>query len=299
MAKRRKSSLWAGVLLLLCPAFITLGFWASRPPASLLPSTPATDIATSGGQTSIRIASWNLRQLGARASTDLRMVARIITDNNFDIVAIQEVQHDGAGVDRLLNTLGPPWRGTSVSPESRSGERLTFIYRGDRASEIATPMNLIGATPQVFERVPYCATFRAGNFDFELITAHLSWGDIRQRQGEMKALAGLIFSKAMGQAEKDLIVLGDLNEQKARPNLGYMAAVDWRSVVTEGTNLSSREIYDHIVFSPKYTTEYLNRTGVVRFDESLFGNRDKEAAEAVSDHRPIWADFATNLPDDD
>jgi endonuclease/exonuclease/phosphatase family metal-dependent hydrolase len=38
---------------------------------------------------------------------------------------------------------------------------------------------------------------------------------------------------------------------------------------------------------------------VVRFDQTHFpGDRDR-AAETVSDHRPVWADFVTTLPDDD
>jgi len=251
------------------------------------------------GQDELRIASWNIRQFGSRASTDIRLLSGIIVDHKFDIVAIQEVQRDGSGVDRLLNELGYPWRGTRLGERSRSGERLAYIYRGDRVQEIGQASNLPGASSRVFERVPYRATFRAGNFDFELITLHLSWGDVAQREDEMKTLASLVAKRIQSQGEKDIIILGDLNEQKSRPNLSYMSVVGWDTVVKLGTNLSGREIYDHILLNPTHTREYLGRSGVVLFDEIYLNNDDRTAADKVSDHRPVWADFSIVMPDDD
>ena len=35
------------------------------------------------------------------------------------------------------------------------------------------------------------------------------------------------------------------------------------------------------------------------FDVTVFGNDDRAASLAVSDHRPIWARFRIDLPDDD
>ena len=226
-------------------------------------------------------------------------VAEVISQNYFDVVAIQEIYRDGRAVDALLNQLGPPWRGTRLGPESRSGERLSFIYRGDRVVELKQTANLAGASSKVFDRIPYTATFKCGQFDFELVTVHLSWSDASQRQEEMLSLAALVSQLSAAQSEKDIIVLGDFNEQRSRPNLHYLQQVGWQSVVTQTTNLSSREIYDHIVFNPAFTREYASNVGVIRFDETLFGNDDKVAASALSDHRPVYADFQITGPDDD
>ncbi len=264
--------------------------------ASLQP--PLAPAAQADVPSTIRIATWNIRQIGGRSTTDLRMVARIIRDNAFDVVAIQEVFKDGRGVDALLNELGHPWRGTSIGPESRSGERLAFIYRGDRVHEMSPAHELAGATNRVFDRIPYCALLKAGNFDFELVTVHLSWSDAAQRAGEVQTLARLLPETARSGAEKDLILLGDFNEQKSRPNFAVLDAAGWPSVIASPTNLSSKETYDHIAFSRTYTREYANHWGAVNFDEQLFTN-DKDAADAVSDHRPVYADFTVTLPDDD
>ena len=301
MARKQNHSS-PSLLLVLFLALLVLGAWIyqqsirARNPELAPAGAPAS---VQSGPETVRVASWNLRQFGSQATTDVTTVAKIITDNRFDVLAIQEVQKDGRGVDELIHTLAGPWRSTSLSAESRSGERLAFVYRGDHVQELGRPEMLPGASPGVFERVPYCATFRAGNFDFELITVHLTWGNAVQRQQEVGELAKLLPRLAAGQAEKDIIVLGDFNEQHTRPNLHYFLGGGWDTVVTQGTNLSSKEIYDHILINATYTREYTGDTGVYRFDEILFQNRDKEAVQSVSDHRPVWADFRTTLPDDD
>lgn len=290
------------MLLVLFLGLIVLGTWLYQQTlrsGSVQSTPPAPAPTTQGEPATVRIATWNLRHFGGQRTTDMRMVSKIITDNRFDVMAIQEVQKDGSGVDVLLNTLMGTWRSTSLSPESRSGERLTFIYRGDHVQEVGQPELLPGASPGVFERVPYCATFRAGNFDFELVTVHLTWGKVEQRQQEVEELARLLPRLAAGQKEKDIILLGDFNEQRTRSNLHYFVGSGWDTLVKEPTNLSSKEIYDHILINATYSREYAGDTGVYPFDEILFQNRDKEAVQSVSDHRPVWADFRTTMPDDD
>ena len=44
-------------------------------------------------------------------------------------------------------------------------------------------------------------------------------------------------------------------------------------------------------FQADYVTEYLGSSGIDKFDETDFGNDDKAANLAVSDHRPVWALF--------
>lgn len=305
MARKRKSTrkknASPSLLLVFFLALVVFGGWfyqqTLRDRGSLAPSTPPASV--DGVPPTVRVATWNIRHIGGQTTTDYRVLSKIITDNRFDVVAVQEVQKDGRGIDTLLNTLGHPWRSTSLSSESRSGERLTFIYRGDHLQEVGRAETLAGASSGVFERIPYTATFKAGNFDFELVTVHLTWGDVDQRRQEAAELGKLLPRRAAGQGEKDIIVLGDFNEQRTRPNLHYFAAADWNTLITDPTNLSSKEIYDHIVINATYTREYTGTSGVYFFDEELFQNQDKEAVRTVSDHRPAWADFKTTLPDDD
>src|SRR5687767_6683042 len=79
--------------------------WATQRPAPSIPSTRPTAPARA-----IRIATWNLKKFSDRARPDLVTIASLIKSNAFDLLAIQEVQHQGQTVQRLRMTLGEPWR---------------------------------------------------------------------------------------------------------------------------------------------------------------------------------------------
>ncbi len=130
----------------------------------------------------VRVATWNIRHFSDRDTLDLRTVADVIRSSNFDLVAIQEVKQEGEQVDRLLNVLGSPWRATRLSEQTGNHERFVFLYHGDRVSEVAAPHFIATADAKVFDRTPYQCSFRAGQFDFTLVSVHLSYGDRRRRQ---------------------------------------------------------------------------------------------------------------------
>merc|ERR1711904_405389 len=64
-------------------------------------------------------------------------------------------------------------------------------------------------------------------------------------------------------------------------------------------------LYDNIWVHRRHTaaSEWLGASGVIRFDQIFdFGNGKKGAEKAtkeLSDHRPTWALFATDVDDDD
>ena len=64
------------------------------------------------------------------------------------------------------------------------------------------------------------------------------------------------------------------------------------------SHIKDSSLYDNIFFEKDNVTEYLDKSGIDRFDETDFGNDDKAANLAVSDHRPVWAVFSTKTDDD-
>lgn len=252
----------------------------------------------------VRIATWNLRQFSeSRRSLDLPTIASIIRESKFDVVAIQEVKKNGAAVDQLLNVLGVPWRASSFSDITGNHERFVFIYNGDHVTEIGTAHSIATAEAVIFDRVPYQQTFRAGNFDFTLVTCHLYYGEgtegYQRRQREAQVLAEFASDLAARSAEKDVIVLGDFNETRGHENFGLFVSTGMEILNHEPSNLAGNEVYDSLIIEPKATREWNGVAGAVRFDEVNFANDDKSASTTVSDHRPVYADFVTNLPDDD
>jgi hypothetical protein len=251
----------------------------------------------------VRLATWNLRQFSPeRRNVDLRTIAGVITSNHFDLVAIEEVKREGEEVDRLLNVLGTPWRSTHFSDITGNHERFTFLYNGDDVHEIGSPRFIPQPEASVFDRAPYQQTFRAGQFDFTLIVVHLNYSDPRARSREAETLARYAQHLAEFSTEKDVIVLGDFNEEHtpAGSNLHYFTELGWESLNHDATNLKGSEVYDTLLIDPKCTREWNGTAASVHFDQQPpFNGEDKRAVDEVSDHRPAYADFVTNLPDDD
>jgi endonuclease/exonuclease/phosphatase family metal-dependent hydrolase len=260
-------------------------------------SRPATGTATTQPTGTIRIATWNLKKFSEQGNPDFVMIAGVIRSSRFDLLAIQEVQQQGQAVQRLRRQLGEPWR-HAISERTGNNERFAFLYRGDILEVVNGPAFMQSAEAAAFARVPFTATFRAGQFDFTLVTIHLSYTDTNHRRREADALARFAKDLAANAAEKDVIVLGDFNDTGSG-ELRYFDSQGWTKLNHESTNLSSSEIYDNLLIDPKYTREWTGGVGVVRFDETCYQNDDKRAADDVSDHRPVWADFATAGPDDD
>jgi endonuclease/exonuclease/phosphatase family metal-dependent hydrolase len=264
-------------------------------------SPPATQPTTSTGP--IRIATWNLRKFSDRADNppDLVTIARIIQSSGFDLVVIQEVQRTGQVVERLRRQLNEPWR-HAVSDRTGNNERYGILYRSDRIELLDGPRLLSGPDAMVFDRAPLLAGFRAGAFDFTVVSVHLWYGDKAnnpRREREAQTLARLASDLAFRGPERDVIVLGDFNEMRADGNLHYFESMGWKRLNTDYTNLGSKEVYDNLLIDPRYTREFMGAAGAVPFDEAYFANDDRAASQAVSDHRPAWAEFATAGPDDD
>jgi len=291
----------AALIVALLALVIWGGWWAWQHWHATVPQSQFA--ATTNPSGTIRIATWNLRKFSQREKPgqhppDLVEIAKIIKGGGFDLLAIQEVQQEGQEVQKLRLQLNEPWRHV-ISDRTGNNERFAFIYREDRVELLDSPRLMSGPEATTFDRVPFIATFKAGQFDFVLVTVHLSYTDTSRRRREAEALARFAKDMAAHASEKDVIVLGDFNEQHRIGNLHYFDEQGWTRLITEPTNLGSSEIYDNLLIDRQFTREWTGRGGVIRFDESDFGNDDKSAMESVSDHRPAWAEFSTVGPDDD
>lgn len=258
---------------------------------------PSGAPATAPTTRPIRIATWNIRKFSERGNPDIVTIARIIRESRFDLLAIQEVQQQGQAAQRLRRQLNEPWR-IAISERTGNNERYAFLYRSDAVELLGEPHLLDSPDLRVFQRAPFRGDFRAGSFDFILLTVHLSYTDALRRRQEAQALAQYAAALAESQSEKDIVILGDFNDQ-GRGNLHLLEARGWTRLNRFPTNLNSKEVYDNILINSLYSREWLGTCGVVVFDELYFNNDDKRASDDVSDHRPVWADFATAGPDDD
>ena len=135
-----------------------------------------------------------------------------------------------------------------------------------------------------------------------MITIHVIFGDrIGDRRAEALLLDDVYHSVQNADPdEQDVILLGDFN---LPPEDSGMAEVDSAldPVFADGvrTTISDASLYDNFWWNRRLVTEWAGASGIDRFDEAVFGNDDAAALLAVSDHRPIWVTFRTDLSHDD
>jgi endonuclease/exonuclease/phosphatase family metal-dependent hydrolase len=264
-----------------------------------------------GGQGSdlqeIHLASFNIRVFSDKSRNDEELDRIVALLKDFDIVAIQELRDTRVLArtrDKLREATGAEWRFEASEPVGRGVKELyAFLYRTDRVL-VKNPGKTVDDPKDLFIREPYYATFRAGNFDFTLLTIHALYKskDAPERKVEFDALADVFRSiEDADPTEKDLILLGDFNDDPTQERFQAVMRIPGMRCLflpPVKTTISDESLYDNICFRKEPLTEFRERQGVVKFDETMFGGDDEAARLAVSDHRPVWAVFATDRDDD-
>jgi len=267
---------------------------------------------TAVGQDTVTIASWNIHNLGAGSDVEER--AEVIAQ--FDVVALQEVEAI-QGLDRLLtevqkSTPGVIWESV-VSPQVGDGnaaEYYAFLYRTDRVSYVTCSAGVYPEpVPDDFSREPFFATFRAGSFDFTLITVHITWGLLASlRTAECQRLADAWqYVQDLDPDENDLVLVGDFNRDRpthsAFDDLETLGLVPLLATTgtrtTFGRTLSGGSWYDHMWIDPASTAaEWTGQSGASTPNDDSSGAGCSTELKGISDHCPVWAVFSTTADDD-
>lgn len=266
----------------------------------------------------VLIASWNIAQFSNKKKTRaLQYIADIC--ERFDIIAIQEVKTDLRGLSRLQKLL-PGNYNILVSDPTGNSERMAFLY--DKRTvmstglvcEIAFSGSLRQPTAFQFNRMPYCASFRAGRFDFVIASVHIAEASshgasgLALREKEIDLLVKYVKKRSKQEAgkvfDRDFFVLGDFNIQSGgdrffkaltqEPNPKFIMPPDMDNL---GTNFSQTKTYDKIAWLPRQDFFFSGNFGVVPFGNVLYkdpGQSPDAARDEISDHLPLWAEFKIN-----
>ena len=270
---------------------------------------------------SITLATWNIREFGRKNRTDaaIHYIAEIL--GQFDLICIVELRDDLTDLGRVLTILGPYWRAvySDMIPDAGGNrERIAYIY--DKRAVTFTGFAAEASPPRIKEgteyltkiswwRSPYLASFRAGNFDFVVITAHIRWGDsLAARKKEIETVAEWIDIKRQERTteDKDLLVVGDFNIPSLDDDL-FLAVTSRGLQVPEslrklefGTSLSRDKRYDQILHYPIYPENFTDAGGILDFyqgdSKPLFPGMSKtDFTYQISDHLPLWIRINTDI----
>lgn len=154
-----------------------------------------SEIPSSKLDETINIATWNIREFGRkrRKKLSLHLIAEVL--NQFDLISVVELRDNLADLQEVLEILGPYWRVIySDYNTDRAGNRERIAYIYDKravtftglAAEADPPRKKITVMrdgQKVKEyvsliswwRSPFMASFRAGAFDFIVLSAHIRW----------------------------------------------------------------------------------------------------------------------------
>ena len=258
----------------------------------------------------LKLAAWNVRIMSDKSRTDaeLQAIARTLFD--YDFIAIVELRDEAVlqRTQRILAQMGKSYN-YEFSPAVGRGvkERYAFLYREDLVSVVSPGELYPDAADGIddFSRDPYWATFRAGEFDFSVIAVHVIWGNtVGPRKAEVKALAEVYeYVQDANGDEEDVLLVGDFNRNPTDTESYHpiMAIPSMTRLFNfpQKSHIRETSLYDNIFFQKEHVKEYLDKSGIDRFDETDFGSDDQAANLAVSDHRPVWAVFSVTQDDDD
>ena len=179
------------------------------------------------------LATWNIRDFdksayGKRINEAIYYIAEIIA--HFDLVAVQEVNKDLEGLERVMKVLGSHWQyictDTTEGSQGNS-ERMVFLYDsrkvsfGGLAGELVLPSikDQNGEEKPVTQlwRTPFMVGFRSGWTRFILTTVHILWGNNQanspERVNEIHQVAEFLKKRTLDKTAwaRNLILLGDFN----------------------------------------------------------------------------------------
>ena len=260
-------------------------------------------------QSDLRLAAWNIRIMSNKSRNDAELIEIARTLADYDFIAIVELRDEMVlkRTQKILSQMGKMYDYEFSPAVGRvSKERYAFLYRSKLVSVVRHGELYPDAADgkDDFIRDPYWATFRAGEFDFSVIAVHVIWGNRSgPRKAEVKALADVYrhVQEANG-TEEDVLLVGDFNrnpnDAESYSRIMAIPSMTRLFELPQKSRIGDTSLYDNIYFQTDAVTEYLGRCGIDRFDETDFGNDDKAANLAVSDHRPVWAVFGITRDDD-
>ncbi len=269
---------------------------AERPPRAMPPATAPVVPPP------LRVANWNILHLGQHQK-DLALAAQVIEE--FDVVALEEVM-SVAGITALLQHL-PGW--AYVVSDRAVGannyyEYYAVLYRS--ALVTATSSHLVDDAADTWVREPFVACFKAKNFDFCVLSIHVTFGSsVGPRDAEIAALADLVTTLRSSSAEKDWIILGDYNRADTTPGFTTLRTAGWDCGIQPqktNTSLGASDYaapYDHILIDTSLTKEWTGDAARFEMVARMCHGDFPQCKKVLSDHAPVSATFKTETADDD
>lgn len=261
------------------------------------------------------IGTFNIEWLGDgindridRNESDYSRIAKLIEQTDADVLGLQEIENDKALVRLITHLKDYDYKifpGESNQNNAVIFKRNIAIKKAALYYPIATdsgvtrPGLVFYGKKDSFDWISMVVHFKStSRFDDTPEKRERSY-EIRQRQATV--LSKWVDSVHQNSTEKDIIILGDLNDnpERKKSRLKILDLNDNISFLTRDFKSCKNETWDlidHIVISKKAKQRNIrSSTFVFDFYSSL---NDFEKSK-ISDHCPVLTAFDLKLPDDD
>ncbi len=147
----------------------------------------------------------------------------------------------------------------------------------------------------LLHREPLVASFRVRGpqpqeaFTFTLVDIHVDPDEVAREVNVLDDVYRAV--QHDGRGEDDIILLGDFNADHR--HLGQLGEISNLMAIVTGnatTNTLRTEQFDNMLFTAHATTEFTGNAGVFDLQRDL--KLTEKQAIKVSDHCPVWAEFA-------
>ncbi|WP_233265953.1 endonuclease/exonuclease/phosphatase family protein [Formosa sp. L2A11] len=267
-------------------------------------STINTEILLTKGKTkSLKIASWNIRDLGrTKDAQEILKIAKILKD--FDIVAIQEVvAKDPAGAQAVakiadeLNRMDSKWdyriSDPTKSPSVYISERYAFLWKTSKV-KLTNRAYLDSELEDVCFREPFIGKFQLKNNTepFYVINFHSRKFDDNPEQE-------IIFLKEYSTRlnSDNILILGDFNLNETHEvwdnlyNRGFNPALN-NTKTTLKTKCKNGNYLNHHIDNIYYSKNIIPiHSGAIDFVNTC---SNLEIARGLSDHLPVYLEYSLN-----
>ena len=243
------------------------------------------------------LATWNIRDFdkssfGYRLDEAIYYIAEIIT--HFDLVAIQEVNKDLQGLERVMKVLGSHWQYICTdNTEGTRGndERMAFVYDSRKISFGGLAGELVlepikdqeGNQQPVTQlwRSPFMVGFRSGWTKFILTTVHILWGGNKanppERVNEIRQVAQFLKKRTLDKTAwaRNLILLGDFNifgtDDETFQEIIKAGFIVPEELLKFRSNAKKTKHYDQIAFRVQPNRlDFTGKAGVFDYYQTVF-----------------------------
>ncbi len=285
--------------------------------------TLETKLTIAKAEPKLKICSWNIQNFGESKATNPVVMKKIATEiAKCDIIALQEISNvyeeshtncsrnenkcpGNKNCSMIRNSLENHLNSNLklnykfiFSPQVKD-ERYLFVYNPSKVQLIESHLvedfkktgEVCSANLKDYGfmvREPFVGKFKAGNFEFKLMTAHTQPSN---NVSELNALEMFYKQVEDEDGNKNIIALGDLNagcsylkknESITFRNPRYFWVINDNEDTTVST--TTHCAYDRFVFTSSAKKYYSGKYGI-----------ETSISKEVSDHYKIWAEFRTDL----